>query len=61
MISIRDEGGLVLKEREDKSSPFAMIDPFEVQVNPGRHVRVNSPEYEAIMVQLKAALDSFKP
>jgi hypothetical protein len=37
-----------------------MIDPFEVQVNPGRHVRVNSPEYEAIMVQLKAALDSFK-
>ena len=39
--------------------PFSIIDPFEVQRNPGSSVKFHSPAHKKIIRQFRAALDKF--
>lgn len=39
--------------------PFSIVDPFEVQRNPGCSVKFHSPCHKKIISQFRAALDKF--
>lgn len=38
-----------------------MVDPFEVQRNPGCSVKFHSNSHKKIMAQFRAAIDKFSP
>ena len=58
MISIKEPGGFARKIQQDKL-PFSIVDPFDVHKNPGRTVKMGSPQHKQIMQQFKTALDRF--
>eukprot|EP00351_Strombidinopsis_sp_SopsisLIS2011_P004836 CAMPEP_0116887768 /NCGR_PEP_ID=MMETSP0463-20121206/22407_1 /TAXON_ID=181622 /ORGANISM="Strombidinopsis sp, Strain SopsisLIS2011" /LENGTH=50 /DNA_ID=CAMNT_0004551097 /DNA_START=1016 /DNA_END=1168 /DNA_ORIENTATION=- len=47
-ISVKDTNGFVKKYEKD-NFPFSIIDPFDVQRNPGSTVRFNQNGHKKIM------------
>lgn len=49
IISVKEQNGFTRKFQPDKL-PFSIVDPFDVHKNPGRTVKMGSPQHKQIIL-----------